>query len=198
MACQHATALLGTSRCLVSALSSWASHAAAFQFHSTAAFSAEAQARTAEPASTSGRGNAASGKNAGRAPSKPASAGSKNTGSSPSSGPNSAAAAAAAATAAAKAQLAAAAAGSHLAPSRMAQYARTILHRELMLKLRPRSWDGVPRLLSVEATIQASETQLERDVVEKWELLLYSLALEHLTGRPTTFVSPANKHLITR
>ncbi|KXZ44290.1 hypothetical protein GPECTOR_70g521 [Gonium pectorale] len=59
-----------------------------------------------------------------------------------------------------------------------------------MLKLQPRSWQAVPRLVALEASIHASETLLEREIVERWELLLYSLALEFMTGRPAGFVLP--------
>lgn len=57
-----------------------------------------------------------------------------------------------------------------------------------MLKLQPRSLDRLPRVHSIELSILAAETQLERDVVEKKELLLYALALEQLTGVPASFL----------
>ncbi|PNW85643.1 hypothetical protein CHLRE_03g196150v5 [Chlamydomonas reinhardtii] len=67
-----------------------------------------------------------------------------------------------------------------------------------MLKLQPRSWDALPRLTAIEVSIPAIETQLERDVVDKSELLLYALALEVLAGKPAGFTAPANKALGTR
>lgn len=85
-----------------------------------------------------------------------------------------------------------AAASSHLPPSRLIPYVQNILHRELMLKLRPRGWDQVPRLASVEAHVRGTETHLNDEEVEKSELLMYALALEMLTGRPAVFMPPGN------
>ncbi|KAG2442304.1 hypothetical protein HXX76_002390 [Chlamydomonas incerta] len=67
-----------------------------------------------------------------------------------------------------------------------------------MLKLQPRSWDALPRLTAIEVSIRAIETKLQRDVVEKSDLLLYALALEVLAGKSAGFTAPANKALGTR
>lgn len=146
------------------------------------AFSTEAAARSSESASTSGRDSAKPADGKGTAKGKGAGAGG----------------ASAPAPSAAAAAAAAAAASSYLQPSRLGLYTRTILQRELMLKLQPRSWDALPRLTAIEVSIPAIETQLERDVVDKSELLLYALALEVLAGKPAGFTAPANKALGTR
>ncbi|PNH04179.1 Protein CASP [Tetrabaena socialis] len=159
------------------------------------AFSAAAHARASEPASTSGRGDSAAGSSGSSSggPAKGGSGGKKK-------GDGAAAAAAGAPSPAQRsaAAAAAAAASSHYAPSRLTLLSRNLLQRELMLKLQPRSLASLPRLLSVEASILASDTHLERDVVDKSELLLHWLALEVLTGRPAAFHAPANRHVAAR
>ncbi|KAG2498266.1 hypothetical protein HYH03_004015 [Edaphochlamys debaryana] len=179
---------VGRGSLLASLCRGWSSQALPAAF--TASFSAEAVARTAEQPSTSGR---AAEVTATKAPAKDGSGSGGRA--KPGAGAPAAADTAAQERAAATA---AAAAESYIAPARLSVFAQHFLQRELMLKLGPRSWDALPRLTSIEATIRSSETNLERDVVEKWELLLHSLALEVLTGRPATFTAAANKHLTTR
>ncbi|GLC38025.1 54S ribosomal protein L7, mitochondrial [Pleodorina starrii] len=198
MTSQAASSLLCSSRCLASALRNWSSPVAAFQCAINAAFSAQAQAATAasDAPSTSGRGGAAAAAAPRAGPKAPSGSTTKKspTSSSSSSSPRQTPSTSSSTSAAALA-----AAASHLAPCRLSQYVHTVLHRELMLKLGPRGWDQVPRLVAVEARVRASETHLATEEVDKWELLLYSLALETLTGRTPTFTPPANsKNSATR
>ncbi|GIL42579.1 hypothetical protein Vafri_542 [Volvox africanus] len=180
-----AHSLLCSSRCLARALLSWNNPLAALQCAPIAAFSAQAQTQAVDTGpSTSGRSPGADSTTSGARGLSGAKHKAKQQQNPAQRAPSAAAVAAA---------------SSHLAPSRLLQYVQTILHRELLLKLGPRGWDQVPRLVSVEARVHAAETHLNNEEVEKWELLLYSLALETLTGHPTTFMPPANtKNSATR
>ncbi|KAG1658925.1 hypothetical protein FOA52_003095 [Chlamydomonas sp. UWO 241] len=65
-----------------------------------------------------------------------------------------------------------------------------ILYRELMLKINPRAWTGVPKLRSVTLTVSTREdTRTNRDDVTRDELLLHLLALETLARAPAHFVA---------
>ncbi|GLI69202.1 hypothetical protein VaNZ11_013774 [Volvox africanus] len=190
-----AHSLLCSSRCLASGLHSWNNPFAALKCATIAAFSAQAQTQAVDTGpSTSGRRSGTDSTTSGAR----GLSGAKPKASSPPFPPSSAKQQQNPAQRTPSAA-AVAASSSHLAPTRLLQYVQTILHRELLLKLGPRSWDQVPRLVSVEARVHAAETHLNNEEVEKWELLLYSLALETLTGHPTTFMAPTNtKNSATR
>jgi len=64
----------------------------------------------------------------------------------------------------------------------------------MLLKTCPKEWDVMPKIKSITLSISARhDTRLEQDAVPKADLLLYSLALEHVAGQPASFISPPNK-----
>ncbi|MEW5301767.1 MAG: hypothetical protein WDW38_008396 [Sanguina aurantia] len=79
-------------------------------------------------------------------------------------------------------------------PPRYQMMYRDIAYRELMLKSNPKKWSDVAGLQAITLTIGMEDTRLEKTIAEKWELLLHLLALEHVGGRPATFIASPNKH----
>nr|8A22_Ad Chain Ad, uL5m [Polytomella magna]8APN_Ad Chain Ad, uL5m [Polytomella magna]8APO_Ad Chain Ad, uL5m [Polytomella magna] len=73
-----------------------------------------------------------------------------------------------------------------------------VLYREMMLKAPKTKVEQGPHLESITLTIKTTDTRLDKDIVDKWELLLFSLALEHITGEPAAFLPPPNRHVANK
>uniref|UniRef100_A0A7S0UNN3 Large ribosomal subunit protein uL5 C-terminal domain-containing protein n=1 Tax=Polytomella parva TaxID=51329 RepID=A0A7S0UNN3_9CHLO len=82
--------------------------------------------------------------------------------------------------------------------SRYKHMYESILYREMMLKTPINKISYLPKLESVTLTVKTDDTRLEKDIADKWELLLFSLALEHVSGEPAKFLPPPNRHVANK
>ncbi|KAL6764074.1 hypothetical protein V8C86DRAFT_2481611 [Haematococcus lacustris] len=80
-------------------------------------------------------------------------------------------------------------------PSRFTSFAQQVLYREMLLKLgRPQQWNHVPRIARVILTISAQhDLRMAQLEVDKKELFLGQLALEHLAGGAQVVFDPHRK-----